>query len=83
MLNVDSEVVSSPKLLLNLWRHECSRVIADRFVTPTDCEWLDKQLKISIEEDCGQEMAGLLDVEPYFVDFLRDAPEPTGNNNFA
>ena len=30
------------------------------------------------EEDCGSAMANAMDQEPYFVDFMRDAPEPTG-----
>ena len=30
------------------------------------------------EEDCGSAMANAMEQEPYFVDFLRDAPEPTG-----
>jgi len=30
------------------------------------------------EEDCGSALANDMAVEPYFVDFLRDAPDPTG-----
>lgn len=30
------------------------------------------------EEDCGAESVRVMDEEPYFVDFMRDAPEPTG-----
>jgi len=30
------------------------------------------------EEDCGTELASEMDGEPYFVDFLRDAADPTG-----
>ena len=30
------------------------------------------------EEECGTALASDMDVEPYFVDFLRDASEPTG-----
>ena len=32
-----------------------------------------------IREEIGDEAANILDEEPYFVDFLRDAPEPTGD----
>jgi len=30
------------------------------------------------EEDCGVALANDMDAEPYFVDFMRDAPEATG-----
>jgi len=30
------------------------------------------------EEECGATVAGEMDEEPYFVDFLRDPPEATG-----
>lgn len=30
------------------------------------------------EDDCGAVLANEMDVEPYFVDFMRDAPEATG-----
>lgn len=30
------------------------------------------------EEECGSAAVAEMDAEPYFVDFLREAPEPTG-----
>lgn len=45
MLNVTSEVVHSPSILLALWQHECTRVIADRFTEQSDRDWFDKTLK--------------------------------------
>jgi len=30
------------------------------------------------DEECGAALASEMDAEPYFVDFLRDAPEATG-----
>ena len=44
MLNVSSEICNSTKVLMSLWRHECTRVIADRFTTFDDKEWFDKTL---------------------------------------
>ena len=29
-------------------------------------------------EECGEALTNEMDLEPYFVDFLREAPEPTG-----
>jgi len=31
-----------------------------------------------VEEDCGSDIANGMNPEPYFVNFLRDAPEATG-----
>jgi len=78
MLTVTSEVATTPAVFLNLWKHECNRVIADRFTNQQDKDWFEKTLKQVIEEDFDADTANLMDAEPYFVDFLRDAPEPTG-----
>lgn len=78
MLTVTSEVATTPAVFLNLWKHECNRVIADRFTNQQDKDWFEKTLKQVIEEDFDTDTANLMDPEPYFVDFLRDAPEPTG-----
>ena len=79
MLIVNSEVLKDKKTLLNLWKHECTRVIADRFTNKPDKDWFEKALTNVIEDDYGSEALSLVDSEPYFVDFLRDAPEPTGD----
>ena len=74
-----ADVVNTKESMLNLWKHECSRVIADRFVNASDNEWFQKALQATVEEDFGSESTALLHKEPYMVDFLRDAPEVTGN----
>ncbi len=78
MLVVDSEIAKSSKVVLNLWKNECNRVISDRFISSADKEWFEKAIKVVTEEDLGHEMSSLMDPEPFFVDFLRDAPEATG-----
>ena len=78
MLNVINEVVTSKDVLFDLWKHECCRVISDRFVNEQDTAWFLKCLKNTVEEDFGQEQSSAMQDEPYFVDFLRDAPELTG-----
>uniref|UniRef100_A0A8C8BAJ8 Dynein axonemal heavy chain 5 n=1 Tax=Otus sunia TaxID=257818 RepID=A0A8C8BAJ8_9STRI len=73
MLNTTSEV------LMKLWKHECKRVIADRFTTSEDVNWFDAAVAKLIEEEFDETKA-LLDPETdaFFVDFLRDAPQRTG-----
>ena len=79
MLHIDSETMTGIPLLLALWKHEATRVIADRFTNPEDKEWFEKCTTRTLTEDMGEEVAAQLAEEPYFVDFLRDAPEPTGD----
>ena len=65
-------------MVMDLWKHEATRVIADRFTMIEDKEWFDKMLRGVVEEDCGSALSNAMQDEPYFVDFLRDAPEITG-----
>ncbi|XP_009946326.1 PREDICTED: dynein heavy chain 5, axonemal-like, partial [Leptosomus discolor] len=65
--------------LIKLWKHECKCVIADRFTTAEDVNWFDAAVAKLIEEEF-EETKALLDpeIDAFFVDFLRDAPERTG-----
>ncbi|OXB76615.1 UNVERIFIED_CONTAM: hypothetical protein H355_014506 [Colinus virginianus] len=78
MLTIKAEECMNTTVLLALFKHECSRVIADRFITPEDTAWFDKTIIKAIEECVGRGVA-VPQAEPYFVDFLRDIPEPTGD----
>uniref|UniRef100_A0AAY4AUZ4 Dynein, axonemal, heavy chain 5 n=1 Tax=Denticeps clupeoides TaxID=299321 RepID=A0AAY4AUZ4_9TELE len=66
ILTVGADVCSRPQVLTSLFRHECCRVIADRFIDHKDRDIFDGILE------------RVTRTEAYFVDFLRDAPEPTG-----
>lgn len=68
------------QVLLALWKHECKRVIADRFTKPEDVEWFDQALAKLVGEEMDEENRNMVDpgADRYFVDFLRDAPEATG-----
>uniref|UniRef100_A0AAY4ATZ8 Dynein, axonemal, heavy chain 5 n=1 Tax=Denticeps clupeoides TaxID=299321 RepID=A0AAY4ATZ8_9TELE len=67
ILTVGADVCSRPQVLTSLFRHECCRVIADRFIDHKDRDIFDGILERVSNS-----------TEAYFVDFLRDAPEPTG-----
>ena len=71
MLHVEPDAMSDTKVLLALWKHECTRVIADRFVNAEDKGWFDRCIYRVIEEELGDEVRDLVPDEPYFVDFLR------------
>ncbi|XP_058453053.1 dynein axonemal heavy chain 8 [Malaya genurostris] len=79
MLTIKSEECETIQTVLNLWRHECSRVIADRFTNFADRIWfvdMMKQLAETLLDTADIEY--YQDDETFFVDFLRDAPDPTG-----
>lgn len=79
ILHVDHETITNKSGIMALWKHECQRVISDRFTNPEDRDWFDKAVTRVAGEDLGEDIAGLIPEEPYFVDFLRDPPEPTGD----
>nr|XP_013808177.1 PREDICTED: dynein heavy chain 5, axonemal isoform X2 [Apteryx mantelli mantelli] len=80
MLKSTSEVINEPNVLIKLWKHECKCVIADRFTTSEDVNWFDIALAKLVEEEFGEKKT-LLDPAAFFVDFLRDAPERTGEKS--
>nr|WAW84834.1 axonemal dynein heavy chain A [Halisarca dujardinii] len=75
MLHVEAPAVPNPEDVLALWANECCRVIADRFTNSEDWVWFEKAMQKAVKAE--------LDIpcpdEPYFVDFLQDAPEATGD----
>ncbi|KAJ7419450.1 dynein heavy chain 8, axonemal [Pitangus sulphuratus] len=78
MLTIKAEECNSSTVLLRLFKHECTRVIADRFNTPEDTAWFDTTVAKTMEECVDTDLTKVLEAEPYFVDFLRDEPEATG-----
>ncbi|XP_071768037.1 dynein axonemal heavy chain 8-like [Centroberyx gerrardi] len=78
MLNIKPEECDDIPTLLALFKSECTRVIADRFVCFEDRAWFEKAVSRAIQEHVDPSIVPELHPEPYFVDFLRDAPEPTG-----
>ncbi|KAH0622614.1 hypothetical protein JD844_025060 [Phrynosoma platyrhinos] len=78
MLTVKSEECSDASTLLSLFKHECTRVIADRFVCEEDEAWFENSFNKVVEEHIDPDLLPDIQAEPYLVDFLRDMPEPTG-----
>ena len=44
MLGSISSTVNSTSVIMSLWKHECCRVIADRFTSYEDIEWFEKAI---------------------------------------
>ncbi|CAJ1081553.1 dynein axonemal heavy chain 5 isoform X1 [Xyrichtys novacula] len=78
ILTVTSEVCQSPELLSALFRHECCRVIADRFIDSSDRQTFSSIVEKITVEDHGRSVTEHAQWDSCFVDFLREAPEATG-----
>lgn len=65
--------------LLKLWRHECTRVISDRFTNKKDRVWFLDNLTRQAREELDEDFEHYPEQETFWVDFLRDPPEPTGD----
>ncbi|CAF0723345.1 unnamed protein product [Didymodactylos carnosus] len=71
MINTIPQVINKEKILIQLWKHECTRVICDRFVTEEDITWFKKTFKRVAEEELNVHYGEYTTSLAYFVDFLR------------
>ncbi|KAM4605979.1 LOW QUALITY PROTEIN: dynein axonemal heavy chain 5 [Polymixia lowei] len=78
ILTVGSEVCQNVEVLSSLFHHECTRVIADRFTNHTDTHTFHSLVERITAEDHGKALTEHAQWDSYFVDFLREAAEPTG-----
>ena len=76
ILNITPDECSDAATIVALWKHECTRVIADRFTNLEDKAWFDNNLNETLQTALGDDVE--IHDEPFFVDFMREAPEPTG-----
>ncbi|XP_029959357.1 dynein heavy chain 8, axonemal-like [Salarias fasciatus] len=81
MLTIRAEECGDVPTLLALFKSECTRVIADRFICSEDREWFDESLTRVIKDHVDPRLVSELHPEPFFVDFFRDAPEPTDEDD--
>ncbi|XP_047128865.1 dynein axonemal heavy chain 5 isoform X1 [Hydra vulgaris] len=74
MLSIDASTAKNKQIFLNLWKHECCRVISDRFFVKNDVEWFENLITSVVKEDFDTESditSALLKNEPYFVTFMK------------
>ncbi|KAM6900105.1 dynein axonemal heavy chain 5 [Xenentodon cancila] len=79
ILTVTSAVCQSSSLLSALFHHECCRVIADRFINISDRQTFSSIMEKITVEDHGNTLTEHAQWDSYFVDFLREPPEVTGD----
>nr|CAD7439194.1 unnamed protein product [Timema bartmani] len=79
MLCIKDPELTNVQTLLKLWQHECTRVIADRFINADDRNWFITNLVRCARDYLQEEADYFPEEETYFVDFLREPPEVTGD----
>ena len=55
--------------------------IPSRFTVTEDKLWFDKCLKSVVVQHLSEELANDMEDEPYYVDFMRESAEPTGDDD--
>ncbi|XP_066532241.1 dynein axonemal heavy chain 8-like isoform X2 [Hoplias malabaricus] len=78
MLKIQATECDDISTLLALFKCECTRVIADRFVCIEDKQWFEKAIAQVIQEHVDPALIPVIHPDPFFVDFMREAQEPTG-----
>nr|XP_023019976.1 dynein heavy chain 8, axonemal [Leptinotarsa decemlineata] len=79
ILTVQNLECQTKSKLIKLWKHECTRVIADRCTEESDRTWFVKAMRTQAEEELGEDFQYYEDEDSYWVDFLREPPEATGD----
>lgn len=75
MLKIERDQCQNINAMLKLWRHECTRVIADRFINYEDRDWFSQKIDQLAKVELGMNYENYPTEESFFVDFLRDAPD--------
>jgi dynein heavy chain, axonemal len=83
MLVATSETIVDRILLLKLWKHECYRVIPDKFNAPSDFVWFDETMQHIIADEFPAGVSQEMEAAPHFVDFLREEIIPEDENEEA
>eukprot|EP00770_Monocercomonoides_exilis_P005227 MONOS_5201.1-p1 / transcript=MONOS_5201.1 / gene=MONOS_5201 / organism=Monocercomonoides_exilis_PA203 / gene_product=dynein haevy chain 3, outer dynein arm alpha / transcript_product=dynein haevy chain 3, outer dynein arm alpha / location=Mono_scaffold00149:3327-12824(+) / protein_length=3165 / sequence_SO=supercontig / SO=protein_coding / is_pseudo=false len=75
MIKAESDIVKTVPTFLQLWRHECCRVMPDKFVSKEDVQWFDKAMHDILQKQFPSSVVNEVMKPCLFVDFMRDAPE--------
>ena len=57
------------------------KVVSFRFIAEEDKKWFDICLKTAIHKQVAEDFAEEMNEEPYFIDFLREPREVTGEED--
>ncbi|KAL0851104.1 hypothetical protein ABMA28_006975, partial [Loxostege sticticalis] len=79
ILFIKKEELQSISTALKLWFHECLRVISDRFTTFDDKDWFVANFWHTAAQELPDVVHEFPEKETYFVNFLREPVDPTGD----
>eukprot|EP00741_Cyanophora_paradoxa_P017811 tig00021017_g17202.t1 len=69
-------IIQNETVVVGLWKHECERVFADRFIDHADKNWFEAEINKLATDRFGKEITEKIVKSPmYFVDFLEDPYE--------
>lgn len=70
MVSTLSTVITNETTLVELWKHECIRVFADRFTILSDKEWFSTELVSLVLSELGEDYVDMVKANPGMVFFL-------------
>ncbi|KAI8438606.1 hypothetical protein MSG28_011048 [Choristoneura fumiferana] len=79
ILFIKKEELQTVNTALKLWFHECLRVISDRFTTFDDKDWFVANFWKTASQELSEYVAEFPEGETFFVNFLREPVDPTGD----
>ncbi|XP_041975311.1 dynein axonemal heavy chain 8 [Aricia agestis] len=79
ILFIKKEELQTIETALKLWFHECLRIISDRFTTFEDKDWFVENFWRTAAQELPDYVSSFPTEETYFVNFLREPIEPTGD----
>ncbi|CAG4978478.1 unnamed protein product [Parnassius apollo] len=81
ILYIKREELQSIVTVLKLWFHECVRVISDRFTTFDDKDWFVANFWKTAARELPDVVNEFPTEETFFVNFLREPIDPTGDED--
>ncbi|XP_060805314.1 dynein axonemal heavy chain 8 [Amyelois transitella] len=81
ILFIKKEELQSVNTALKLWFHECLRVISDRFTTFDDKHWFVANFWKTAMAEMPDVASEFPEGETFFVNFLREPVDPTGDED--
>jgi len=77
MMETPPSVITGEDRLIALWRHECTRVFADKLARSQDKQFMDKTIHEYAAEHFGEALASRTNPTQWWCDFQREKEQPS------